>query len=278
MTALLERVTSPEILNHAWQQVRGDRGPWLPGVPMATVARHLVLHIGRLREELGAGTYRPAPVRCFQVAKADGGARTVCAPYVRDKLAQRAVLTVLEPLAEAVFHPASFGYRPMCTLDLALARVREQVRAGYVWLGDADITACFDEIPHRGALEFLAGLCDDLGVPGLVAGWLVGAPGARAGVGLPQGMVLSPLLCNLYLHDMDMDLEEAGIGFVRYADDFIVFGRTEREARTALATAAAALARLGLALNPAKTQVIRTSAAHRFLGKRLPRPRPGIVT
>ncbi len=280
MGDLLKTIASPAIMNHAWNQVRHDRTHWTTGVGMAEVERHLILHIGRLAEELLAGRYRPEAGRCFKVAKANGGFRVICAPGLRDKLAQRATLTVLEPLGERLFHTGSYGYRPLCTLDMALARLREWVRLGYVWLGDADIVQCFDSIPHVHALGALADLCQEEPVTRLVKGWIEKAPDwtrpRGPGFGLPQGMVLSPFLCNLYLHQMDMVFDEAGIPFVRYADDFIVMGRTQAEALAALELGAECLRLLDLRLNRDKTQVFQTDAQHRFLGKRLPNVRPGI--
>lgn len=275
MGRLLERAASPDVLNAAWRAVRADKSRWSPELTMEEMERDLPLHIGRIAAELLSGRFRPLPMRCFELTKADGGKRRICAPSVRDKLAQRAVLTVLEPLGEAVFHPASFGYRPLCTVDMAVSRVREMVRMGESWLGDADIAKCFDNIPHDGVLGYLAGLCEDPELVELVRLWLLSmpvAPGGQPGLGLAQGSVLSPFLCNLYLHDMDMDFEEHGIRFVRYADDFIVFGRTRTEAEQALRVATASLKRLGLRLNLEKTQVVESSKAVRFLGKALPNP------
>ncbi|WP_200246703.1 reverse transcriptase domain-containing protein [Lamprobacter modestohalophilus] len=272
---MIERMVSPEVLNTAWRAVHNDRSRWTSDLTMEDMARDLPLHVGRIVDELVTGRYRPQPVRCFDVPKADGKKRRICAPMVRDKFIQRAILTVLEPLGEAVFHSRSYGYRPLCTVDMAVAMAREFVRMGDRWLGDADIAECFDTIAHEPVLEFLTGLCYDDELVLLVARFLQSVPppmqGER-GVGLSQGSVLSPFLCNLYLHDMDMDFEEAGIRFVRYADDFIVFGHERSEAHYALDVAGSSLQRLGLRLHPEKTQLVESSRAVRFLGKALPTP------
>jgi RNA-directed DNA polymerase len=275
MGRLIERMLSPEVLNIAWRSVRNDRSRWTSTLTIEEMARDMPLHVGRIVDDVLTGRYRPEPVRCFDVAKADGGTRRICAPAVRDKFVQRAMLTVLEPLGEAVFHPHSYGYRPLCTVDMAVAKAREFVRMGDRWLGDADIAQCFDSIAHEPALAFLAGLCDDEDLVRLAARCLLSVPpppGGSQGIGLPQGSVLSPFLCNLYLHDMDMDFEESGIRFVRYADDFIVFGREMEDARRALAVAASSLERLGLRLHPEKTRLVESSRTVRFLGKALPTP------
>ena len=270
----LQKVASPTVLNHAWRLLRKDPGCWERGLPVAEMERNVIRHVGELSRELLAGTYRPQPMRCYKVKKADGKDRILCTAAVRDKLVQRAVLTVLEPLGEAIFHDASFGYRPQCTREMALALIREWVKRGWVWIGDADIKACFDTIPHRGTLAQVKRLCPERGLLRLIPLWLESVPAefrpAGAGRGLPQGMILSPFLCNLYLHTLDCTLERKGIPFVRFADNFVLLAQTEQEARQALKVAGQALKRLRLELHPDKTRVIRAAPRHRFLGLRLP--------
>lgn len=277
MTDLMARMCSPEVLHLAWQFVRKDKGCWTPDLRMSEVMADLDWHLDQLGREVQTGRYRPYPLFCFEVAKPSGGARLVCAPCARDKLLQRAALMLLEPLAEQFFHPASFGYRPLCTVDMAVARLREGVRQGYIWLGDADIAQCFDTIPQAPVLDLVEALADDSSLGELIAQWFATLPARYRThgheIGLPQGLAISPLLCNLYLHELDMDLEEAGIPFVRYADNFMVMARDEDGAAAALEFAARSVERLGLALNLEKTGVLKSRASHRFLGKRLPNPR-----
>lgn len=278
MGQYLEKLASPAVLNHAWRLLRNDHGQWARGIPMAHMQRDAVRHVGELSRELLAGRYRPEPMRCHTIKKADGGDRLISVGPVRDKLAQRAALTVLEPLGEALFHDASYGYRPNCTLEMAHARIREWVRRGWVWLGDADIQSCFDSIPHRGALRALKRLCGDAQLVELARGWLEALPvehrSCGADRGLPQGMVLSPFLCNLYLHALDEKLDRKGIPFVRFADDFVLLAQSESDAARALRVARWKLWWLRLALHPNKTRVVRCSPKVRFLGKRLPDTKP----
>lgn len=275
MSNLLDKALSPEGLNRAWLAVRNNPGEWSRGTPLSTMRRDAIRHVMELRESILDDRYRPDPVRLFSIDKADGKQRMISAYSNRDKLLQRAVLAVLEPLGEQLFHPDSVGYRPLCTVDLALAKVREHVREGLIWLGDADIEACFDNIPCRPVLRRLQDLCEDRRLVRLVRVWLKAGVAGRGWswwrpLGLPQGMVLSPFLCNLYLHELDMALAKKKIPFVRFADNIVVFGRSPRKSKAALGYAKRRLHKLGLRLHPEKTRVIRSSRKYRFLGKRLP--------
>jgi RNA-directed DNA polymerase len=278
MGKYLEKAASPQVLNHAWRYLRNDRSPWQRGLSVEDMQKNLIRHVGEVSEQLLAGKFRPEKMRCYEVDKADGNKRLICASAVRDKLVQRAILTVLEPLGEAIFHDFSFGFRAQFTLDMALAKVRELVRKGYIWLGDADIKGCFDNIPYGQTLKKLQKLCGDKELVNLVRYSIESQqdkfrPSGR-GRGLPQGMVLSPFLCNLHLHDLDCFLQSNKIPFVRFADDFILFAENEAGAQQALQLAEKQLKKLGLALHPDKTRVIRSSNRHRFLGKRLPNGKP----
>ena len=270
----LEKVASPAVLNHAWRLLRKEKGSWVRGLPVENMGHDVVLHIGELARELLAGTYRPGPMRCFEIPKADGTKRLISAPAVRDKLVQRAVLTVLEPLGEDIFHDSSFGFRPKCTREMALSHIRHWVRRGWVWIGDADIKTCFDAIPHKGALAAIRRLCSDRQILRLVKLWIENLPPEFRPVGrdrgLPQGMVLSPFICNLYLHALDCEFTSRNIPFARFADDFVTLSQTQEGARDTLAVAGKVLNRLKLELHPDKTRVIRSAPSHRFLGFRLP--------
>lgn len=274
MGKILELALRSDVMNHAWNFMKKDRGLWRRGLPLAEMQRDVIRHVGELGEAVRNGSYRPEAMRCFEVDKADGGKRTLCASVVRDKLLQRALLLAAEPLGEAIFHPWSYGYRPQCSVQMAVARLREFVREGYHWLGDADIKSCFDSIPQRAALRAFDRLCKDRDATRLVGQWLSAMPREflpfGPGIGLPQGMVLSPFLCNLYLHEMDLELQRKGVPFVRFADDFVVLGRSEAAAQKALKMAERRLEKLSLRLHPEKTRVVRSSPRYRFLGERMP--------
>ena len=109
MGKYLKKAISPQVLNHAWVYLRNDRGAWQRGLSVEDMQRNLIRYVGEVSDLIVAGKYRTDRMRCHEVDKADGSKRLICASFVRNKLVQRAILTVLEPLGEAIFHESSFG-------------------------------------------------------------------------------------------------------------------------------------------------------------------------
>lgn len=274
MAELLDQALSPEVMNRAWRRLSTDKTVWLPGLPRWEMERHLLRHIMQLVDDVRAGRYRPAPIRQFTITKGDGKKRVLSALSLRDKLLQRAVLTVLEPMAEALFHNDSFGYRPRRNTDMAMQRVRERVECGLSWLVDADIQSFFDSIPHRELRKILRKTIPDRQILALTDQWLhesgsvQGFMGKRRGI--LQGAVISPLLCNLYLHQFDVALAKQNIPFVRFADDFLLFAPDKKHAEKAMQFCGKKLEELDLTLHPQKTAVVQSSKQLSFLGHRLP--------
>ncbi len=273
---LLEQAMSPEILDQSWRRLRGEHTPWNITTSREQLQQHLLRHILQCREEVLSGSYQPQPLRQFPIRKQDGGQRILSAQYLQDKLIQRALLTVLEPRAEALFHEDSYAYRPGRGVAMAIARTRERIRIGLDWLVDADITKLFDSIPHKPLIKQLGNFIKDRQAMHLIQKWI--RHGAHkdsflaSPKGISQGAILSPLFCNLYLHGFDSALAKANIPFVRYADDFILFAGTRRQAENARLFADKTLQRLGLQLHPKKTRIARSGPHITFLGDKLPSP------
>ncbi len=271
----LDEILSPEILNRAWKALFTDHAIWDAGIPRSEMERNLLLHILTLRDDVAAGHYRPAPLRRFAVAKGDGKQRVLSALCLRDKLLQKAVQLVLEPRAERLFHHDSYGYRPRRHVSMALERTRERVRCGLHWLVDADIKGFFDNIPLKPLRRCVRDFVADARLMGLIDQWLDGGAAHTSFLathrGIPQGAILSPLFCNLYLHTFDSALDAAKIPFVRYADDFLLFTADKGDAERALEFARRRLDALDLQLNAEKTRVVPSSPDVVFLGQPLPR-------
>jgi RNA-directed DNA polymerase len=182
---------------------------------------------------------------------------------------QAALLAVLEPIFERDFAEQSYGFRPQRGCKDALRRVDQLVKAGFIWVVDADLKSYFDTIPHGRLIERVEGKVSDGRVIELLQAFLRqkvmdSAKSWTPEGGTPQGAVISPLLSNIYLHPLDQHLAEAGLEMVRYADDFVLLCRSEEEAQRALEQVRQWTVAVGLTLHPVKTRIVNAARAGGF--------------
>src|SRR5215218_7404975 len=237
--ALFDKVFRRDVLERAWGQVRANRGA--AGIDRTTIADVEEYGIGRLLDELAAdlkdGRWRPLPARRVFIPKPGREElRPLSIPTVRDRIVQTALKLVIEPVFEADFLPCSFGFRPRRSQHDALQVLIDQSWKGRRWALETDIANCFEAIPHSGLMSAIEERVSDRHLLKLLRAML------RAGVmqdgavhrdvtGTPQGGVLSPVLCNVYLHRLDRQWTKRGTGvLVRYADDLVVLCHNRREA------------------------------------------------
>lgn len=270
----LDCILTLDALNWAWLRVRENRGA--AGADTITVkrfGRHLDANLLRLADEARAGTYQPGAIRYVTIA-GPGKVRRLAILPVRDRVLQRAVLDALAPCLEPHFLPSSFAYRPNRSLHDAVARIVRLRDRGLTTVLDADIRRCFDSLDHGLLRESLARMVPGLdpGVWRLIELWLAHPPVCRNGAleprarGVLQGAPLSPLLCNVYLHRLDLSLARRRLALVRYADDFVVLCRSPEHGDRAYRTVRKVLAGLELQLHPAKTRLTSFEEGFDFLG------------
>jgi RNA-directed DNA polymerase len=277
--SLIDKVYSAKNLEAAFRKVKGNRGAaGIDRVSVAEFERRLPEQLDRIRHELQEGTYQPRAIRRVYIDKPGRKEkRPLGIPTVRDRVVQTALRQVIEPIFEREFAPHSYGFRPRRGCKDALREVQRCLDAGKLLVVDTDISKCFESIPHERLMTKVKRRIADQRVLKLIEQLL------RQGVleelsewapekGTPQGSVISPLLANIYLNDLDHQLSD--ISLVRYADDLVVLCRTEDEAKSALETLAAWMTEAELRLHPDKTRIVdmrRSGNSFEFLGYRFAR-------
>src|SRR5215813_7244481 len=227
---LYVHVCKRETLREAYRLAKANDGaPGIDGVTFESVeANGLEGFLEQLRQELVERTYRPERLRKVEIPKEGGKVRQLSIPSIRDRVVQGALKLILEPIFEADFQPGSYGYRPKRSAHAAVQRVSEAILQGKSYVIDLDLRSYFDTVRHHIVLEKVARrVCDDAVL------WLLRMILKASGRhGVPQGGVISPLLSNVYLNDVDRMLERAkevtryerwtGVEYARFADDLVV--------------------------------------------------------
>ncbi len=221
--ALYDKVYRRDVLEHAWELVRANKGA--AGIDRQTIADVEERGVSKLLDELAAdlkdGKWRPLAARRVFIPKPGSSTeqRPLSIPAVRDRIVQAATKTVIEPIFEADFLPCSFGFRPRRSQHDALQVLVDEAWDGRRWVAESDISNCFGEIPHSGLMSAIEERIVDRHVLKLLramlrAGVMQDGTVTRDVAGTPQGGVLSPCLCNVYLHRLDRQWAERGHGFL----------------------------------------------------------------
>jgi len=268
---LMERVVERGNVTVAVKRVRQNKGsPGVDGMTVEELPTYLAEHGEAIRAQLLDGTYQPKPVREAEIPKSGGGVRKLGIPSVLDRVIQQSILQVLQPMFDPTFSAHSHGFRPGRNAHHAVGEAQRYIQEGKRVVVDVDLEKFFDRVNHDVLMGRVGKRIADTRVLGLIrryleAGIMVNGVVMERYEGTPQGGPLSPLLANVLLDDVDKELEQRGLSFVRYADDLNVYVRSKRAGEDAMHTLRRLYARLRLYSNEAKSAVARPHD-RKFLG------------
>ena len=248
----------------AYQSVLRNKGSsGVDGVKTEDLPRYLMYYWEDIKDELKQGKYEPQLVRGVKIPKPSGGVRQLGIPTVMDRIIQGAIHETLSPIWEPHFSDHSYGFRPKRNAHQALFQAQEYINEGRQWIIDLDLKKFFDRVQHDYLMSRVCQRVKDKTLLQLIGKYL------RSGImeeevvqerleGTPQGGPLSPLLSNILLHELDMELEKRGHAFVRYADDCSIFLKSKRAAQRVLASITRFIEeKLHLEVNQEKTSICR---------------------
>ena len=269
---LLEEILERENLKTALKAVLKNKGaPGIDGMTVEELPGYLKDHWTRIRAQLAEGKYAPQPVRRVEIPKPGGGVRKLGVPTVLDRWIQQAMQQVFQKRWDSTFSESCYGFRPKRSAHQAIERARGYIREGYSYVVDFDLEKFFDRVNHDVLMSRVARRIQDKRVLTLVraflnAGIMENGLVSASEEGVPQGGPLSPILSNLLLDDLDRELEQRQLKFVRYADDCNVYVKSARAGERVMESITKFLAkRLRLKVNREKSAVGKP-ARRRFLG------------
>jgi len=231
---VIESMVEPGNLKAALSRVVSNKGcAGVDGREVSELEPYLVKYWDTIKQDLLKGTYTPKPVLKIEIDKPGGGTRPLGIPTVLDRFIQQALNQVLSPIFDSEFSENSYGFRPGRSAHHAILKAREYQREGRRWVVDMDLKQFFEEVNHDGLIAIIRRKIKDRRVLRLIRSYL------RSGImhggictvrvkGTPQGGPLSPLLSNILLNELDMELTRRGHNFCRYADDCNIYVRSRR--------------------------------------------------
>lgn len=269
---LLEKVLSKENLNNAYKQVYKNKGAsGVDGVTVDELFAYIKEHKEEILWQIRNRKYKPQPVRRVYIPKENGKMRKLGIPSVIDRVIQQAIVQVLTPIYEEQFSNNSFGFRPNRSCEMAVIKALECFNEGYDWIVDIDLQSFFDEVNQDKLIGIMRRTIKDGNLVSLIRKFLQSGVMEKCIIqetkkGTPQGGNLSPLLSNIMLNELDIELEKRGLNFVRYADDCLIMVKSEKAANRVMESITTFITRkLGLKVNVEKSKIARPNEI-KYLG------------
>ena len=261
-------------LMEAWKQVKENKGcGGIDGETLESFARKEEEKINNLLITLKEKSYVPKPVKRVYIPKKNGKKRPLGIPTIEDRIVQQSVVNVISPKFEnEIFHKWSCGYRKGLGAERTMQIILWNLETGYNHIYDCDIKGFFDNIPHKKLMKILTKYIADGTILDMIWKWLKAGHMEEGKFhntesGTPQGGVISPILANIYLNELDWELDKDDIRFVRYADDFLLFAKTEEGIKRAGVVANRVINDLGLEVSMEKTKFVNFNDENfNFLG------------
>ena len=272
MSEMLERILSNENIERAYKKVYANKGAGgVDGVTTKELAEYMQENWSSIKEQIRTRTYKPQPVLRVEIPKPNGGVRKLGIPTVMDRVIEQAITQVITPMFEPSFHENSYGFRPNRRCEQAIVRLLELFNDGFVWVVDIDLEKFFDNVPQDKLMSYVGRVIHDGDTESLIrkylkAGVMNQGRYEPTDVGTPQGGNLSPLLSNIMLNELDYELDNRHLNFVRYADDVVIVLKSKAAATRVMYSVTSWIERkLGLKVNATKTKVTPPSKL-KYLG------------
>lgn len=269
---LIEQILDKNNVRTALEKVISNNGAaGIDGMKVEDLRDYMNANWTSIKQSILERSYKPAPVRRVEIPKPNGGVRKLGIPTVVDRTLQQSIVQILTPVFEAEFQENSYGFRPGRSCEQAVLKLMEYLNEGYEWIVDIDLEKFFDNVPQDKLMSYVGRVIHDPDTESLIrkylkSGVMENGMYEATELGTPQGGNLSPLLSNVMLNELDKELVNRGLRYVRYADDCVIAVGSSASANRVMHTITKWIEhKLGLKVNATKTHVCRPSKL-KYLG------------
>ena len=269
---LIEQILDKENVRAALEKIIANKGAaGIDGMKVEELRDYMNANWTSIKQSVLERSYKPAPVRRVEIPKPNGGVRKLGIPTVVDRTLQQSIVQILTPIFEAEFQENSYGFRPGRSCEQAVLKLLDYLNDGYEWIVDIDLEKFFDNVPQDKLMSYVGRVIHDPDTESLIrkylkSGVMENGMYEATELGTPQGGNLSPLLSNVMLNELDKELVNRGLRYVRYADDCVIAVSSSASANRVMHTITKWIEqKLGLKVNATKTHVCRPSKL-KYLG------------